>query len=326
MCNMEDNLKMQAERPRPTLLAANGFVLLASAGLWISSLLAGVVVGITFAINQWSQQGLMALVNVIYYLPFVLLPIILYMRKNRGLSEAMRLNPMPVLPTISVVLLALLSVYAASILVNLWSLLLEAFGLVYVDTNVIPESTSELMLSVITMAAVPAVCEELLFRGFIFSAWETRGTRFAIFVSSLLFSLMHGNLYGLPAYLVIGALSAYLVFALNSLYAGIIFHTVYNTACLLISYLISGEVAQEAAVEAVSSSQLAIAMIVQLIMITLMAAVTLFSLHMRCKATGIEPIPRIRQRQSARERIILVLALISMLAMMLLNLWAGGMA
>ena len=105
------------ERRRPTVFAAAGLVLIAALGLWVGTLLS-----LALAPESAAMQEL--LTAVIYYLPFVLLPPILYGLKHRGLSDGLRLNPMPLLPTLSVILLALMCVYAASAIDSLWVMLL----------------------------------------------------------------------------------------------------------------------------------------------------------------------------------------------------------
>lgn len=321
MMNKELN-HLNIEKPRPTLFAASGFVLLAAVGLWISSFLA------SFLGLGGSAMELVISTGIMYYLPFLLLPIIIYMRRNPGLSDTMRLNPMSIVPMFSVILLGILSAYVSSILVSFWNMLLEAIGLQYVGSDIVPTTSNQLMVSVVMMAALPAVCEELLFRSFVLSSWESRGTWYAIIISSILFTMMHGNLFGAPAYLLIGIVSGYLVYALNSIYAGIIYHTIYNTALLVMSYIVSGQdmAQQEAAVATMSNAAMIVLLLQQLMIFGALVAITLLSMRMQRKRTGIEPIPRIRNPLTGRERAMTILSLIPMLLLTLLTLLAGSMA
>ena len=240
----------------------------------------------------------------------VALPVALYMRGRPGLSEGMRLGPMPPLGIPFVVLLALLSVFACSALAALWGWGLDALGLASIGAFPAPTTQGELLLSILTMGAVPALCEELLFRGFVMSAWESRGTFFAIGVSAALFSLMHGNLYGLPAYLLVGAVSGFLCFALDSLYAGIAYHTIYNAACLALPYMLSGGGETPPDV----SAGLAFSVVLDATSTLAMTAVLLAGLRLRARSAGLEPIPRIRRPLGTGERLMLAAALLVMLA------------
>lgn len=312
---MQDPIYSKIEnQPRPTLFAASGFVLLAAVGLWISTLL-----------ELLLPDAGMAIVNALYYLPFMLLPVGLYMLRQPGLVPAMRLNALPVLPTLSAALLGLLSVYVASMLSAVWGTALDALGLRGLSGAPVPQSEAELVTSILTLAAMPAICEELLFRGFVLSAWESRGTWFAMGVTAVLFALLHGNLYGIPAYLLVGAVAGYLAFALDSLYAAMIYHTVYNASCLVLPYLASGQGEADVAIDAATVFSLAL----QTIMIAAMMAMLIVTLRLRARREGIEPIPRIRRPLEGRDKVMLLAAVLVMTTSMLILLIVsarGGVA
>ena len=320
---MEKNANLpRVDQSRPSIFAANGLILLAAVGLWIGSFIVSLLpLGDSEQGTQWGM-------GLFYYLPFVVLPILIYARRNRGLSAAMRLNPLSPLSTAITVAMAIVSTFAASVLTTAWTLLLEALGLEFLDISATVNTSSDLMQSVITMAAIPAVCEELLFRGFALSAWETRGTRFAIIITSVIFSLMHSYLFGLPAYLFVAVTAGYLVYAFDSLYAGIVFHTVYNVCCLAVSFLSAPEVSADqslALMEEVFSARVVILSLILYALILGLILVPLFCLvNNRRKAAGIAPVPRIREPIPARAWVVLALALIPMGLMMALSMWTGG--
>ncbi len=216
----------------------------------------------------------------------------------------------PLVPTLAVILLGLLSVYAASALAALWQLLTDALGLPAIGEAPVIRNPRELTLAIVMMAALPAACEELLFRGLVMSAWESRGTYFAIGVSGAMFALLHGNITGLPAYLLVGAVSGYLVFALDTLYAGIVYHTVYNAACLVIPYLASNQTQPETAPEAA----LLASMLWQTLLVFGMMAMLLVSLRSRARQENRIVIPRIRRPVEGRDRIMLLAAVLAMAA------------
>jgi len=312
---MQDPIYAKIEStPRPTLFAASGFVLLAAVGLWVSTLL-----------ELLLPNAGAALINALYYLPFTVLPVGLYMLRRPGLGAGMRLNAPPLMPTLSAALLGLLSVYVASLISAAWAAGLDALGLRGMGGVPMPGNERELIASVLSLAAVPAVCEELLFRGFVLSAWESRGTWFAMGVTAALFALLHANLYGIPAYLLVSAVAGYLAFALDSLYAAMVYHTVYNTICLVIPYLAAGQESADVVIDAAAVFSLA----VQTAMIAAMMAMILATLRLRAKREGIEPIPRIRRPLEGRDRAMLLAAVLVMAASTLILLiltTRGGIA
>ena len=68
------------------------------------------------------------------------------------------------------------------------------------------------------------------------SAWEERGSLRAVTTVSLLFTLLHGNLLGIPSEFICGVLLACIVISSGSLFAGMVFHTVFNSTLLIASY------------------------------------------------------------------------------------------
>jgi sodium transport system permease protein len=81
----------------------------------------------------------------------------------------------------------------------------------------------------LVLGLLPAVCEELAFRGFILSGLRRRyHARAAILFSSFLFALFHMNVFQfLPAFLL-GAVLGLLAVRSGSLLPGILFHLVHN--------------------------------------------------------------------------------------------------
>lgn len=83
---------------------------------------------------------------------------------------------------------------------------------------------------------LPAVMEELFFRGAVFSALERGGTWSALLLSSAAFAMIHGDLSNLAGPLLAGMLYAYLTYALDSVWPAIFAHLVNNSLYLFLSY------------------------------------------------------------------------------------------
>ena len=88
------------------------------------------------------------------------------------------------------------------------------------------------------MAVLPAVCEELAFRGFMLSGLQTESKPWSsIFITAAFFGLAHGMLQqSLNAFLV-GILIGYLVVRTNSLWVGVVYHFVHNGFTVLLTYI-----------------------------------------------------------------------------------------
>ena len=233
-------------RPRPSLTCVAALYLLSVASLVALSLFSEPIAAFLARLFPGaSLQTLDLIFNALYYLPFLLLPTALLLRREGG--AAVRLAPLGLRAMLGIVVLALAAVYLVQCISLLWMMVLEGLNIPYLNTEMtIPATTQGVMLMVITIGAIPGVCEELFFRGTLLGGFERLGTKRAVILTSVLFALLHGSLAGLPGQLMLGLLMGYLAFAFDSVYASITFHTVYNAAIVLINaYMAGGEVTAE---------------------------------------------------------------------------------
>ena len=95
-------------------------------------------------------------------------------------------------------------------------------------------TSADLGLLVLCVAAVPAVCEELAFRGFILSGFRSLGGNWrAIIVTALLFGVAHGFLQQSINACLLGLVLGYLAVKSGSLLPGVVFHFLHNAMTVL---------------------------------------------------------------------------------------------
>ena len=87
--------------------------------------------------------------------------------------------------------------------------------------------------AILAYALLPALCEELIFRGVLLSEYEKFGTGAAIGASAIFFALLHFSLPLFPSYLFLGVLLACSLYTTRSLVAPILLHFGYNVFCLM---------------------------------------------------------------------------------------------
>jgi sodium transport system permease protein len=80
----------------------------------------------------------------------------------------------------------------------------------------------------LVIGLTPAVCEELTFRGLIFSGLRRLGKWPAIFISAFLFALAHSSIYRLLPTLLMGVLLGFIVWRTGSILCGMIVHALNN--------------------------------------------------------------------------------------------------
>lgn len=90
-------------------------------------------------------------------------------------------------------------------------------------------------LQLLVFACLPAICEELFFRGAVQYYFSKRfGAVPGIWLTGLLFSLIHFQIYGFLARFLLGAFFGYLVYWSGSLLPAIIGHFVFNASSLFL--------------------------------------------------------------------------------------------
>ncbi|NLW02445.1 MAG: CPBP family intramembrane metalloprotease [Clostridiaceae bacterium] len=105
----------------------------------------------------------------------------------------------------------------------------NTFGSLQLNTGVTSVmSGGGVLWSLFLIAVVPAVCEELLFRGLIQRGLERMGAGWSIFLSGLLFGLFHFDFQRFAAQTLIGVIAAYLVYRTGSIINGMILHFLNN--------------------------------------------------------------------------------------------------
>ena len=99
-------------------------------------------------------------------------------------------------------------------------------------------SSMDLFINLIMIGLIPAIGEELVFRGVvqkIFSQWS-KNVHIGIWSAAFLFSAMHMQFYGFLPRMMLGGLLGYLYVWSGSLWLPIIGHFVNNAGAVLMSY------------------------------------------------------------------------------------------
>ena len=99
-------------------------------------------------------------------------------------------------------------------------------------------TTAELISNILVVALIPAIGEELMFRGIIQQIFQKKYSyHVAIWISAILFSAMHMQFYGFLPRLALGALFGYLLVFSGSILVPITAHFINNGAQVIITYM-----------------------------------------------------------------------------------------
>ena len=121
-----------------------------------------------------------------------------------------------------------------------WMRTMEDAAKVLTDKFMKVESLSGLLFNIFMIAVLPALGEELMFRGIIqriFTNW-TRNYHWGIWITAILFSAMHIQFYGFLPRMLLGAMFGYLLVWTGTMWVPIVVHFANNMMGVLGYYLI----------------------------------------------------------------------------------------
>lgn len=101
-------------------------------------------------------------------------------------------------------------------------------------------SVFEASFVIFVVAIIPALCEEILFRGLVQKSFEQKfKPYFSIFITSLFFGLYHFNPYGLVALVALGFYFGFAAYKSDSIFIPMILHFI-NNFLAVIAFLVLG--------------------------------------------------------------------------------------
>jgi len=188
--------------------------------------------------NFLDDDMLLLLLMIQFYC--ILFPTLFYMiGKGINIKETLRFNSPGLLPSFLIILISMPAFYAASSLNSIIAYILQFVGKASEDASIpIPQNAGEVFVSILVIAVAPAICEEILHRGLLLKAYESRGTMKAIVISSIMFGFFHFDITNLLGPILLGLLFGYYTVRTNSIFAGAIAHFMNNFLAILLQYSI----------------------------------------------------------------------------------------
>lgn len=208
---------------KPTIFSANLLYLV----------LAILLLSVGFIVQ--SQELYKGLLVTEYVL--ILIPNIIFIKMKRlSLKRVLRLNGFSLKQLGYTVMMVLLS-YPIAVFFNLIVMNIVNMFTEFVPTTVpIPMTASEFLVSFIIIGITPGICEEVMFRGTMLSAYESIGHKKSIVITSILFALFHFNITNLVGPAFLGIVLAIVAIKSNSIFLSMIGHTLNNSIALVIGY------------------------------------------------------------------------------------------
>ena len=221
---------------KSTLVALGGTMLIWA--LLFNMFFGGVAaldVFLSFIPNESAVEIISSVVYDLAYLGAFMLPVAFFGLISRGKRvEPMRFDIKPAKDAWLWIIGGVTCAYSFS--------LVNAIMMTFIElpdgSGIINEATAymsdqSLILQFITIALVPAFCEEFLFRGLILSNLMPYGKGLAIIISSVLFGLMHGNFYQFLYTTVAGIILGIIYVVTDSIWCAVFMHMINNALSIL---------------------------------------------------------------------------------------------
>lgn len=228
---------LAAESPQPALhhWANLLFVLISALSILIAIRPAGASGG---GLPEWLDPGL---AMILAQVSLILIPALLFVWLTRQpVRTALKLRRLSLSTSAKCVLIGLLCWPIFQTLTSL-----AQFGLAVLSPAQAGDSLDTATgggspwLLFIGIAVVAPVCEETLFRGVLFSAYEKAFGPAAIWLAGILFSLFHFDMTRILGALFVGCIAGWLVFHTRSIWSGMLVHCGVNLLGGLMNLLLA---------------------------------------------------------------------------------------
>lgn len=170
----------------------------------------------------------------ISYLLAFMLPALFFRLLSKGKqTQSMRLEIKPSRDTLPIIFASVAMIFAFSYANGVFISLFETaeYEPIFNEAPYYMEDYG-FVLQFITIALVPAFCEEFLFRGVILSNLMPYGKATAIIISSVLFGLMHSNFYQFLYTVAAGILLGAIYVMTDSIWCSVLVHMINNSTSI----------------------------------------------------------------------------------------------
>lgn len=202
-----------------------------------------IIILTTFAKTEEAYKEIIN--NIVVQILFTMLAqigfLIVYFVYNRNINfkKASKINfKLGWRNTLICVLIGLIGVFGLNPLISCVDNFLVYIGYDLASSLPLPMSNvGWLFLNILLLAVVPAIFEELIFRGVILNGYKKLGILPAMVVSSLLFALIHGSIQQFLFPFLFGLILSFVAIKTGSVIAPMIIHFINNALVVILNYI-----------------------------------------------------------------------------------------
>lgn len=196
----------------------------------VVSVAVAILGGLNDAFMTWVMQILLS--TLILTVPFIICAKMMGVRVS-DIAFFKKVQPSMFFP---LVLVGLGVCMLGNIAARLFALAMSVFGIRPSAPELqTPDGVFGSLIYIIGLAVVPALAEEFAMRGVVLGSLRRFGDGFAIFMSALLFGIMHDNLLQAPFAFIVGLGLGFVTVASGSVWTAVVIHFLNNFLSLIIS-------------------------------------------------------------------------------------------
>lgn len=196
----------------------------------INVIIGGILLEIVFKLLRVSYGIQLVLQEVI----LLLIPVIIYFLITKlPIRKTLRLNSINLLQIVIIIAIGIFIQPVAQLI----GVLSQFLSKDYVGSAMASINTVPIILKISIVALTPAICEELVFRGIIFSGYKSVSITKSMIIIGLFFGMFHLNLQQFFYAFALGALLTYLVHITDSIFSSMTFHFVFNGFQIVMQYI-----------------------------------------------------------------------------------------
>ena len=186
-----------------------------------------------WGLGRWGYELFSTLLYVLTLAPLALLGAAL----RRPFPFARRANRRCDRRILLPVMLAGLGICIASnAIVNLLHNFIYAFGIETMRDSVTHLSWADFFYTLFASAVLPALLEEMVFRGYMLSLLRPYGQTAALFLTALLFGMMHGGIIQVPFAFIAGLAFGFIALRTGSIWPSVVLHFLNNAYATCTQY------------------------------------------------------------------------------------------
>lgn len=202
----------------------------------------------TFALYREIDNTMLLLIDIIVSITSLFLIGLFYCLFSRTApGEIINVKWVKLSIAVPLIFIALAVSFAADYLTEMLQSVFSAFGVENgIDLSTESNTLLDNILNVIAVSVVPPLVEEFLFRGILLGKLRKFGDSPALFLSSMLFALMHGNIIQIPFAFIVGLALGFLTVKTGSILPSIVVHFIVNFRSVMISIMYDNKILSEA--------------------------------------------------------------------------------